>query len=114
MKPPHQVRSDAVQVETVTSSLEESVALPLRKANVVDNDLDREAVLFNPATGATHRLNETARVVWRQCNGQTAARQIAERLSEDYDVDPETALQHVEQLIVVFAEAGLLEMNESE
>jgi PqqD family protein of HPr-rel-A system len=100
-----------VQFESITSSLDESGVFPLRKLNVVENELDREAVLFNPDTGATHRLNETALAVWRQCNGRIAVRQIADGLNEKYDVDPETALQHVEQLIVVFAEAGLLEKD---
>ena len=100
-----------MQPTTITSSLDDFVIIPRRRSDVVENVLDLEAILFDPVCGATHRLNETALAVWRQCDGITSTRQIAERLGDDYEVDPETALQHVEQLIVVFAEAGLLDMD---
>lgn len=101
-----------MQTPTIAPSVEDFPVIPLRRATVVQNVLDLEAVLFDPANGATHRLNETALAVWNQCNGTTSTQQMADRLCDDFDVDPETALQHVEQLIVVFAEVGLLEKDQ--
>lgn len=97
--------------DMMTTSLDDSGLLPCRRENVVENELDGEAILFNPANGATHRLNETALAVWRQCDGRRSTRQMAEFLIDAYEVDPDIALQDVEQLVVVFAEADLLEIS---
>jgi PqqD family protein of HPr-rel-A system len=95
-----------------TAFADDNPPVPCRRATVTEDILDREAILFNPVSGATHRLNETALAVWRQCDGRTGTRAMAERLADEYEVDSRTALEHIEQLVVVFAEAGLLAMGE--
>ncbi len=81
---------------------------PRRREGVVPQVLDGEAVLFDPQSGCTHRMNQTALVVWRACDGKSTMSQLAGRLTQAYDVGPETALEDVEQLIAAFAQAGLV------
>jgi PqqD family protein of HPr-rel-A system len=89
-----------------TASMDMTV--PCRRDGVVPQVLDGEAVLFDPQSGCTHRMNQTALVVWRACDGQSTTRQLAARLTQAYDVAMETALEDVEQLIAAFAQAGLV------
>lgn len=80
-----------------------------RRSKVVERELDGQAILSHPDTGHTYYLNETALAIWRRCDGLTDARKIAEEQCEGFDVDFETALDHVEQLVALFTESGLLE-----
>lgn len=75
--------------------------------------LDDEVVLFDDASGKTYRLNQTALAVWQQCDGTVAIRDIAKQLTQQFEVELETALDHVEQLVAMFAEAGLFEQSGS-
>ncbi len=90
-----------------------AILAPCRRADLVEDDLDGEAILSDPRTGGIHRLNETALAVWRRCDGRTATTQIARHLTRRYDVGFEVALDHVEQLLVLFAETGLVEVDAS-
>lgn len=83
--------------------------LPCRRGNLREHDLDGEAILFDPRTGNTYQLNRTALAVWRRCDGVTETREIAAGQCENFEVDFETALDHVEQLVALFTESGLLE-----
>ncbi|MBP7935362.1 MAG: PqqD family protein [Phycisphaerae bacterium] len=85
------------------------VVAPARRADVLVEELDGEALLSDPASGHTHRLNQTALAIWRQCDGRTSTRQIAESMTATYQIDADTALDHVEQMLVLLAEAGLFE-----
>jgi len=42
------------------------------------------------------------------CDGRATESEIAGRLTDEFDVDEETATQDVEQLVTLFTEAGLL------
>jgi len=90
-----------------------AIAAPRRRADLVEDELDGEAILSDVRTGGIHRLNETALIVWRWCDGRTTTLQIARGLTRQYDVGLEIALDHVEQLLVLFAEAGLVEVEAS-
>ncbi|MCH8830720.1 MAG: PqqD family protein [Planctomycetes bacterium] len=83
--------------------------MPPRRDDVVEDVLDDEVILTDSRTGNAIRLNKTALGVWRQCDGQTNNRQAAQRQTEHYEVDFDTALDHVEQLVVSFARWQLLD-----
>jgi PqqD family protein of HPr-rel-A system len=85
------------------------IVAPSRRSDVIEEDLDAEAVLYDPRTGNTHRLNRTALEIWRRCDGRTTIQQLAQEQTELYEVDPETALDHVEQVLVLLAQAELFE-----
>jgi hypothetical protein len=69
---------------------------PLRRSDLTVHELDGEALVFDAASGDTHRLNSTALFIWNECDGLKVACQIAERLAEVYEVSPDSAVLHVE------------------
>ena len=90
-----------------------SFLIPRRRDDVVLDELDTEASLFDPRSGDTYHLNQTARAVWTRCDGSCTARQVAREMTKAYEVTWHVALDHVEQLVSMFASSGLLEATES-
>ncbi len=82
--------------------------LPMRKPGVAHQVLDGEAVLFDPESGRTHRMNETALSIWRACDGTATSRQLAERFTRNYEVSFEAAIDDVEQAVAALVRADLL------
>ena len=97
----------SLQPETHWARQLEQVA-PYRRSGIVQQVLDHEAMLYDQASGRTHRMNETALLVWQACDGRSTTREVAQGITEKYDTSLETALEDVEQSIAVFAEAGLV------
>ena len=85
------------------------LVLPRRRADIEQQQLQNEAILFDPSTRASYMLNETALAVWRHCNGRATTYEVAQELSDACEVDFQTVLDHVEQVVTLFAENGLLE-----
>ena len=81
--------------------------MPRRRADLVWQELDGEAVLYDPDNGFTHRMNATAVRVWEACDGKSTSLQVAGALVSQFDVTLEQAQLDVEQLIAAFARAGL-------
>ena len=85
--------------------------IPPQGKNLATSFLDDEVVLFDNASGKTHRLNQAALAVWQQCDGANSIGDIAKHLTQQFEVELETALDHVEQLVAMFAEADLFERS---
>ena len=81
----------------------------MRRVDVEEKELDHEVVLFDPRSSRAYRFNKTAFSVWCRCDGTTHVDRIGRSISDLYDTDYAVALDHVEQLVTVFAETGLLE-----
>ncbi len=84
------------------------VALPRRRNRIAHQIIDGEAVLYDPQSRHTHRMNQTALWVWQACDGRSTTRQLARRLTKAYEVPFDTALEDVEQSLAAFAQAGLV------
>ena len=85
---------------------------PPRRTDLSVEILDGEAILYDPVIDQTHRLSQGALNVWQQCDGNKTTQALAHGQTEIFDTDFETALDHVEQLVAVFAEAGLLNLKD--
>lgn len=85
-----------------------ATAHPVRRSDLTVQELDGEALVYDPATADKHRLNETAYFIWRACDGLSTAERVAERLSETYDVERGAATQHACRIIEELIERGLL------
>jgi len=96
---------------TPPSWTDAETAIPARRTELRDYQMDGEAVLFDPKTQKMYLLNQTALAVFRRCDGQTTMRQVAESLAETYHVAFENALDHTEQLIALFAHSQLLDLG---
>jgi len=87
-------------------------SIPARRKEVRDYQIDGEAVLFDPKTRKMYLLNQTALTVFRRCDGLTTMRQVAESLTNTYHVAMDSALDHVEHLVGVFAASSLLDVKD--
>jgi PqqD family protein of HPr-rel-A system len=74
---------------------------------LVVHEVEGEGLVFDPRSGDTHRLNETAWFIWGRCNGHKTALDMARIVSEVYAVSAEEAVGHVERILADFGERGL-------
>ncbi|MCG3139022.1 MAG: Coenzyme PQQ synthesis protein D [Phycisphaerae bacterium] len=84
------------------------MAKPQRLNHLVIHELDQELLLYDPNLDRSHRLNPSASFIWQQCDGQHTVEQIAQLLTDHFEVeladavkDTQSALQRLraEQLI---------------
>ena len=75
--------------------------------------LEGEAVILFPEEGTLHRLNPTGTRVWEQLDGSLSLAAIAERLSDEFRVEPDEALHDLETLVSDLLDAGLVDITES-
>jgi hypothetical protein len=68
---------------------------PVKQSNLLQHELDGEVLLYDADRRVTHRLNETAYYIWRQCDGTLDGPAIAARLAQTYDVDSARAERDV-------------------
>ncbi len=78
---------------------EEQFALvsPVRRDDLVLEELDGEAVLYDPRYGALHRFNAVTLFVWDLCDGSHTMADIARRLTQLCEVEPDEALDNVQR-----------------
>ncbi len=66
----------------------------LRKMNhLIQHDMDDEVLVYDPVVDRTHRLNVSATRIWELCDGTRSLEDIARVLTEQFEVEFETALQ---------------------
>lgn len=85
------------------------VVTPRRRASVTARVLEGEAVLYDRVSGCMHRMNETALRIWNACDGVRTSEDVAAEIAAHYEVPRETAQMDVEQVLAMFASAGLIE-----
>jgi hypothetical protein len=90
---------------------EATIISPPRRKDVVEEELDGELILFDPRSGNTYRLNQTASAVWRECDGRTTTREVAKQFTQAYEVDFNVAHDDVEQMVAFFAQSRLLDLS---
>ncbi|MCC6580502.1 MAG: PqqD family protein [Phycisphaeraceae bacterium] len=81
---------------------------PVPRSDLVLEQLDDEAVLFDPRDRNTYRLNQTAVAVWTACRPGRSTHDVAAALLDAYDVEPEQAMADVIQLIACWTSQGLM------
>ena len=82
---------------------------PLKPArHVLTRQLPGGAVLVHLQTNRIFELNETAARVWELLGAGVPQTDLASRLIDEFDVDPETAAAEVTVLLDMLAREGLL------
>ena len=76
--------------------------------HLIVHELDDEVLLYDPSVDRSHRLNACATFIWRHCDGSQSTSDIAQRLTEAFDVAFEVALQDTEQAICRLVEENIL------
>jgi Coenzyme PQQ synthesis protein D (PqqD) len=82
--------------------------LPVRNPLLAWRMIEGEVVVISPEDSSVHELNDTASFIWNAMNGERTSAEIAALLSEEYDVLPEVALAHTQELIASLQEKKLL------
>ena len=80
----------------------------LRRADVTVYEIDDDLLIYDPTTGDTHRLNDTARYVWQHCDGQRDLAGLAHDRTRVYEVSLDEAQQHVNRLVAELAQRRLV------
>jgi hypothetical protein len=74
-------------------------------------EVDDEAVILSMPTGEMFELNATGTRVWQLIQQPVTVGELRDRLVESYDVDPETCLRDLLQLLQDLAARGLIEVR---
>lgn len=92
---------------TITQSMTDKPRA--RRHDIVVHEIDGEAILYDPRTGNSHRLNETALEIFGLCDGATTEADIAESLGHRYDESKEVLGEQVRAALSALDSRGLLE-----
>ena len=73
--------------------MKNSARLPqARTENLVIRELDDETLVYDMERDEAHCLNQTAALVWKQCDGKTTATRAARALGNELDATADTDL----------------------
>ena len=67
-----------------------------------------ETLVYNPVTGGTHLLNETALAIWDLCDGETSPDEMVEAICELCGMHPDVVTEDVDRILGQFERAGLV------
>ncbi len=81
----------------------------LRKMDhLIQHDMDDEVLVYDPVVDRTHRLNVSASRIWELCDGTRSLEEIARVLTEQFEVEFETALQDARAVLEQLKDEQLL------
>lgn len=84
-----------------------------RSSEVAARMLGGEMMIMSARDSTLFSLNETASAIWQAADGRTPLSEIVERvLCSAYEVAPDEALRHAEELVRELAERGILRVSE--
>ena len=75
---------------------------------VLEQAVDDDLIVFNPANDTYFTLNRSAREVWELADGTRSASEIAATLAERYEVDLDQIRDDIGEIISGFRETGLI------
>ena len=95
--------------DSLTAPKPDTDAAPVRRADLVLEELDGEAILYDPRYGAIHRFNAATLFVWDMCDGSQAVEDMAHQLTQLSKVAPDKAMESVQRVISELRILDLLE-----
>jgi hypothetical protein len=81
---------------------------PSRRKDVICRELDDEVILFDPLTNVTHRLNQTASMVYLSCDGLTPPDKIVQFYQETFGVPTNISQRDVAEILSSLEKLTLL------
>lgn len=82
---------------------------PVRKSDILIQEIGNEAFLYDPQQGHIHVLNTTAICVWNLCDGTHTVQEIVDQLCETYQFSSETDVYNdVIEILQTFTRLGTL------
>ncbi len=73
-----------------------------------------EVFVVSPVDNTLHRLNETASFVWLKTTGESPIDQVAQMLASEYEIDEQTALADVEEVMSELSKKGLIVFSDEQ
>jgi hypothetical protein len=83
--------------------------IPVRRASVVNVELEGEGVLLDEVTGALYLLNSIANIIWSYMDGSSTIDELAADLSDAFSTDLEHVHRDILALVRELGRRGLLE-----
>lgn len=84
---------------------------PKPKPDVVGRIVDDEAVLVLPQQGKVKVLNEVGARIWELLNGERTAKEIAQAISQEYEVPQATAEADALDFLGTLVEKDMIEAS---
>ncbi len=84
------------------------MARPRKMDHLIQHDMDEEVLVYDPVVDRTHRLNSSATLIWELCDGTRSLEDIARVLTEQFEVEFETALRDARAVLEQLKEEQLL------
>jgi len=82
---------------------------PLKRGNVICQDMGTETLLYDAEAEAIHLLNPTALLIWNLCDGHHSLRDMKEKLRAAFSLAAEhDVLADIQQTVDTFTENDLL------
>ena len=84
-----------------------------RRASLLASELDGELVGLNVDSGTCYGFNATATRIWALLEQPRSLSELRDTLLEEYDVDPETCLQQLTEMLGELEADGLVDLKAS-
>lgn len=81
---------------------------PVRREDVWLRASGDENAVFDPATGALHLLNDTARAIWDLCDGETTLDEMVIAICQLSGLHPDVVTEDVRRILEEFEGLGIL------
>lgn len=75
---------------------------------VLEQLVDDEMIVFSPDAETYFTLNRSAREVWELADGTKSIGEITIELARRYEVEPDSLLQDVTNIVASFADGSLI------
>ncbi|OFZ49691.1 MAG: hypothetical protein A2381_05670 [Bdellovibrionales bacterium RIFOXYB1_FULL_37_110] len=75
-------------------------------------ELDEKIVILSPVTRMSHELNETSSWIWKEIQQEISFEKLLGQLIENFEVDDVVAHQDLQEVLMIFQEKGLIEIND--
>ncbi len=80
-----------------------------RNPKIEEAPLERDLMLFDPASSKFYVLNRTMAFVWRECDGEKTVETILERMTQNFrDVDRASASRDIGAAVEQLVSLGLV------
>jgi hypothetical protein len=82
-----------------------------RSAELIEAEVDGELVALDVQQGSCFGFNRTATRIWQMLEQPMSLADICARLTQEFDIDPDTCRGQVETLVADMAESGLVKVE---
>jgi hypothetical protein len=79
-----------------------------KRAQLVEREIEQEAVLLDLKSGVYYSLNEVGTEIWRLLGAGATESELAAAVAAQYDVNPDTAARDIGDLLKDMAAEGLI------